>query len=217
MRHPEWETGFKAGHDAGEAAYAALAGELDRNAHERERICAELARVLPVVDAAREFVASDAGMRADLAAWRGLRDVLAALDGDAAATPQPAGNLTEDERWQLRNRMEQLIGWAKAGRSGSNYLMDAENVDRLRFDVIEIVESFMAARAPAPPVDVTARLRVLAAELDEIEQTAAYGTALARSAPFVHLADFVEQHPGSPSVQAIVRALATPTTEETAR
>lgn len=37
----------------------------------------------------------------------------------------------------LRNRFEQLIGWAKAGESpGRYYLMDKENMDRLRDDLI---------------------------------------------------------------------------------
>ncbi len=68
---------------------------------------------------------------------------------DAAANI-PRGCLNHEQRWAVRNRVEQLVGWAKSGVSGRYYLMDQENVDRLRFDVIEAVDAALAARAATP-------------------------------------------------------------------
>jgi hypothetical protein len=41
----------------------------------------------------------------------------------------------------LASRFDQVIGWAKSGKSGDNYLMDQENVDRMREDLILMVRS----------------------------------------------------------------------------
>lgn len=68
--------------------------------------------------------------------------VLAALD-------LPAGQLSDDERWTLHNRVEQLVGWAKAGKTHENYLMDYQSVDNLRFEVVRVVEEILTARQSA--------------------------------------------------------------------
>ncbi len=46
----------------------------------------------------------------------------------------------------LRNRFDQLIGWAKAGESpGGYYLMDKKNIDHLRDHLITAVTDEMVS------------------------------------------------------------------------
>jgi hypothetical protein len=51
-----------------------------------------------------------------------------------------AGTPDEARRQEIARRIDQIIGWAKAGtRSGAGadyYLMDKENVDRMRDDIL---------------------------------------------------------------------------------
>lgn len=51
--------------------------------------------------------------------------------------------------WELANRIDQLIGWAKAGKARDNYLIDIDNVDRMREDLIAIVRDCGFSRLAA--------------------------------------------------------------------
>lgn len=49
----------------------------------------------------------------------------------------------------LSDRLDQLIGWAKAGKTEEYYLMSRENVDRLRNDIIGLVYEVERAQCGA--------------------------------------------------------------------
>jgi len=69
--------------------------------------------------------------------------------GTDMTEPEPV--LTNNERLVLQHRIEQLVGWHKAGKTKGRegepyYLMSVEGTDQLRFDVIRIVDELLAAR-----------------------------------------------------------------------
>jgi hypothetical protein len=194
---------------------------------------AELARVLPVVDAARAWTTQldehEAAIKFMNPATRALFAAVAALAGDAAATPQPAapvaGDLDTatamtrvgeylDAHQQQGDRGEDLIDEKvfddnRGGWSGELYASDLRLI-------------LTACASSAPPVDVTARIRAAAhaafTAMDKgvLMSETGDGAESVLAVGHLHLiAEYLERHPGWPSAQAIVRALANPTTEET--
>lgn len=63
--------------------------------------------------------------------------------------PAPDAPVPEPEwRLELAGRIDQLIGWAKSGKiRGEYYLMDAENTDRLRDDILAALDRILASVA----------------------------------------------------------------------
>jgi hypothetical protein len=56
-------------------------------------------------------------------------------------SPETASTLYGDRDLQLAGRIDQIIGWAKVGRSSRYYTMTAENVDRMCDDIIGALRS----------------------------------------------------------------------------
>lgn len=50
-------------------------------------------------------------------------------------------------RQELKHRLDQLWGWAKAGKDSENYLMDIENVDSFTKDTLRLVDEYVEARS----------------------------------------------------------------------
>jgi hypothetical protein len=73
--------------------------------------------------------------------FRGWTEVTCMTASRLAAVRRPG------IRSEVGNRIDQLIGWAKSGRTEDYYLMDAENVDRMRDDILNVV---FGQRAAAP-------------------------------------------------------------------
>jgi hypothetical protein len=65
-----------------------------------------------------------------------------------------AGTPDEARRQEIARRIDQIIGWAKAGeRAGAGadyYLMDKENVDRMRDDILTAIGYARQPVAPDP-------------------------------------------------------------------
>jgi hypothetical protein len=69
-------------------------------------------------------------------------------DGPPSAAQTTA--LTPEITWSdLRRGLDQLWGWAKAGKNGGMYAMDVENVDRFTDDVLRLVHGLVFAREAA--------------------------------------------------------------------
>jgi hypothetical protein len=79
----------------------------------------------------------------------------------SGATEARTGELRAEDARALADRFDQLIGWAKAGKTADYYLMDRENVDRMRENLIEIVVAAGFRRVPedadGPEVEITYR------------------------------------------------------------
>jgi hypothetical protein len=58
--------------------------------------------------------------------------------------------MSEEKR--LRERLDQIWGWAKAGKNSENYLMSIENVDNFTDDVVNMLyrESFLDESSQLP-------------------------------------------------------------------
>jgi hypothetical protein len=61
----------------------------------------------------------------------------------------PAPGTPATTEADLRGRLDQLWGWAKAGKNGGMYAMDVELVDRFTDDVLRMVRDSVAARDAA--------------------------------------------------------------------
>lgn len=88
----------------------------------------------------------------------------------AAPTPgTPATQALTDA--YLRGRLDQLWGWAKAGKNGGMYAMDVELADRFTDDVFRIVRDSVAAREAAARVEGRVEaLRDAAAYFDSLHE-----------------------------------------------
>jgi hypothetical protein len=63
----------------------------------------------------------------------------------------------------IADRIDQIIGWAKAGKSGAFYLMDRENVDTMRDDILRVV----ASATSDPLTGLRAEIRRLRTSADD--------------------------------------------------
>lgn len=201
-----------------------------------DKLRAELARVRPVVDAARAWRDSPSE---DSDSADALLDAVAALDGDAAATPQPAGENVWPGYEHLADLHEQLTDVISDHYPTPDHV-DAQTpagtlaallLPSIHAKVIGLVADEVNAwqvkiraedaASSAPPVDVHARVRAAAhaafTAMDKgvLMSEDGDGAESVLTVGHLHLiAEYLERHPDWPSAQAIVRALATPTTEE---
>lgn len=51
--------------------------------------------------------------------------------------------LGKDQKTELAVKLDQLWGWAKAGKTEEYYLMDIENVDTFTNDVLKLVDQLI--------------------------------------------------------------------------
>jgi hypothetical protein len=183
----------------------------------------------------------------------GIRAWLARLDGDAAATPQPAAraesgdpdpgaligrtddwwigysagceashaigcSAVEAERDHLREQLErcEVMGEQRIADLQAEFARQ----DKIRDRQLDAARASLAAVSSAPPVDIHARIRAAAhaafTAMDKgvLMSETGDGAESVLAVGHLHLiAEYLDRHPDWPSAQAIVRALATPTTD----